>query len=65
MAPAMEVDHIVPRDKGGGHEPDNLQSLCSPCHALKTANENRIGHDKGSCAHGTPVSNPCYMCEVG
>ena len=39
----LEVDHIVPRWKGGGDEPDNLQCLCRDCHILKTIEEN------GSC----------------
>ena len=38
----MEVDHVVPLDKGG--DPwalDNLQALCRGCHIEKTAAENR------------------------
>lgn len=33
---AQEVDHIVPLSQGGTDAPENLQSLCSDCHALKT-----------------------------
>lgn len=33
---AKEVDHIVPKSKGGGDELENLQSLCVACHANKT-----------------------------
>ncbi|MFN3424881.1 MAG: HNH endonuclease signature motif containing protein [Novosphingobium meiothermophilum] len=36
---ATEADHIVPRCKGGGDDLDNLQPLCRPCHAEKTARE--------------------------
>ncbi len=39
VTPARECDHILPVSKGGGHHYDNLQSLCTPCHALKTHNE--------------------------
>ncbi len=34
-----ELDHIVPLIDGGGHEPANLQTLCTPCHKDKTARE--------------------------
>jgi 5-methylcytosine-specific restriction endonuclease McrA len=36
-----ELDHIVPLIDGGGHELDNLQTLCVPCHERKTAAEAR------------------------
>ena len=36
---ATEVDHIKPKEKGGGDEPGNLQSLCKRCHSKKTAVE--------------------------
>ena len=35
--PSRHVDHIVPRRAGGSDEPENLQGLCAPCHARKTA----------------------------
>lgn len=38
-APSAEVDHIVPKAKGGTDHPDNLQGLCKPCHSRKTATE--------------------------
>lgn len=34
-----ELDHIVPLWKGGSNDPANLQWLCKPCHAEKTARE--------------------------
>ena len=34
-----ELDHIVPLIDGGGHELENLQTLCTPCHKKKTAQE--------------------------
>lgn len=36
-----ELDHVVPLIDGGGHELSNLQTLCTPCHARKTAAEAR------------------------
>ena len=37
--PATEVDHIVAKAKGGDDKWSNLQALCKPCHARKTAQE--------------------------
>ena len=34
-----ELDHIVPLVDGGGHELENLQTLCTPCHKKKSARE--------------------------
>jgi len=42
-ADAFEVDHIVPRAAGGGHDLANLQILCAGCHARKTA----VDHARG------------------
>ena len=39
---AEEVDHIRPLFKGGLDADDNKQSLCKPCHKLKTARD--MGH---------------------
>ncbi len=37
-----ELDHIVPLIDGGSHDDENLQTLCTPCHAAKTAGEARV-----------------------
>ena len=37
----LEVDHIRPVSKGGDDSPSNLQVLCRPCHAAKTAEDRR------------------------
>ena len=51
---ATEVDHITPLDQGGTDHEDNLQSLCTPCHVVKTQHEqgNRI---TGCDASGLPL----------
>jgi 5-methylcytosine-specific restriction endonuclease McrA len=35
----LEVHHIIPRNRGGNNQPDNLTTLCSSCH--------RLWHEKG------------------
>ena len=37
---ALEVDHIVPRNNGGGDQESNLQSLCYSCNAMKRDRDN-------------------------
>ena len=37
---ATEADHIVPNDD---HSPENLQSVCHPCHREKTKLEAKLG----------------------
>lgn len=36
---AREVDHVIPLADGGADHEGNFQSLCSDCHAAKTARE--------------------------
>jgi len=36
-AAATEVDHVIPRSRGGDDADDNLQGLCRPCHGTKSA----------------------------
>lgn len=33
----LSVDHIFPVSRGGGNEPDNLQTLCRTCNSRKGA----------------------------
>lgn len=41
VIPATEVDHIIPKARGGGDDDDNLQALCHACHKRKTEGEGR------------------------
>ena len=36
---ATDVDHILPKSKGGTDDRSNLQPLCHECHSRKTMNE--------------------------
>lgn len=40
---AIEVDHITPVAEGGKDDLSNLQAICGPCHAVKTAEESARG----------------------
>lgn len=37
---ATEVDHVIPKAKGGEDTMENCASACQSCHAAKTAREN-------------------------
>lgn len=43
---ATDVDHILNRARGGSDERSNLQPLCHPCHARKTADEGRLARSE-------------------
>lgn len=46
--PAAEVDHVLAISRGGTHDPDNLRSLCKPCHSRKTcATDGGLGRPRG------------------
>lgn len=36
---AVDLDHVVPIEHGGADDESNLQGLCGPCHAEKTAED--------------------------
>jgi RNA-directed DNA polymerase len=35
----IEVDHVIPRSRGGAHDPTNMQALHGHCHDEKTAED--------------------------
>jgi 5-methylcytosine-specific restriction protein A len=41
VSAATEVDHIIPKARGGTDDLDNLQPICDACHARKSAAEGR------------------------
>lgn len=38
-APANEVDHVIPKRRGGLDDESNWQALCGTCHKRKTQKE--------------------------
>lgn len=54
VTPASEVDHIASLGRHGTNDDSNLESLCVPCHKIKTA------QDKGNIVRGgcDPSGNP-------
>ncbi|WP_333336134.1 MULTISPECIES: HNH endonuclease signature motif containing protein [unclassified Microcoleus] len=50
---SIEVDHIVPKSKGGRDSYDNWQLLHRHCHDTKTANDGSLGN-KSSCKSAKP-----------
>lgn len=42
----MTKDHRLPKSKGGTDSPDNLQTMCAVCNALKG---NRVDRESGVC----------------
>ncbi len=41
VAAATQVDHKIPKARGGSDSPSNLAAICAPCHRDKTARESR------------------------
>lgn len=41
-APATEVDHIVPRERGGDDRRENLRGMCKPCNLARNNRGGRV-----------------------
>ena len=63
---AEEVDHVIPHrnDAKLFFDPDNLQLLCTVCHAKKTASETRAESTSGWTKNSstTPNKNLKFLC---
>lgn len=59
---ALEVDHIVPRNRGGSDDVDNLQALCYSCNSMK---RDRDSTDFRKVRESYEYREPgCVFCEV-
>jgi diadenosine tetraphosphate (Ap4A) HIT family hydrolase len=59
---ALEVDHIVPRNKGGTDDESNLQALCYSCNAMK---RDRDDTDFRKVVESYQNREPgCVFCEM-
>lgn len=59
---ALEVDHIVPRSRGGKDDPDNLQALCYSCNSMKRDRDaTDFRQVRESYGHRQPG---CPFCEM-
>ena len=45
---ATQVDHVIPRASGGGHELDNLVACCAPCNSRKGAHNEGVFLARGA-----------------
>lgn len=52
----MEVDHIIPKSKGGRDEYKNLQLLHRHCHDKKTRDDGSV---RGTCDKSQIIEEPC------
>jgi RNA-directed DNA polymerase len=54
----LEVDHVIPKSKGGKNSYDNLQLLHRHCHDEKTTNDGSLGNKSGcNSAKPKPVKS--------
>jgi 5-methylcytosine-specific restriction endonuclease McrA len=52
-AAAENLDHVLPRSRGGGHAWENVVAACRPCNARKG---NRTPHEAGMALRASPAA---------
>lgn len=55
LTPGNEVDHIIPKAKGGNDELENLQTICATCHQAKTLKDNGKQRKPAYDETGNPI----------
>jgi ATP adenylyltransferase len=59
---AIEVDHIIPRNKGGTDDTSNLQALCYSCNSTKRDRDNADFRDIAASYKKRDAH--CVLCEI-
>jgi hypothetical protein len=54
----LQIDHIVPRSRGGSDDASNLQSLCAPCNLSKSGKYMSEWEGPTRPAEGAPICSP-------
>jgi 5-methylcytosine-specific restriction endonuclease McrA len=61
--PAENIDHVIPRSRGGEHTWENVVASCRPCNARK---ENRFLHETDLRLRRRPVApQSCWVVASG
>ena len=53
FAPAENIDHVIPRSRGGQHVWENVVAACRPCNTRK---EDRLLHEAGFALRRRPTA---------
>lgn len=59
---ALEVDHIIPRNKGGTDDLSNLQALCYSCNAMKRDRDDTDFHKMAARYQDRELN--CLFCNI-